>query len=149
MTRQDFMLEAIEEAKKGILSKEGGPFGAVVVKDGKIVGRGHNEVIKEQDPTCHGEVMAIHDACHHLGTFDLSGCDIYTTSYPCPMCLGAIMWANIGHVYYACNTIDAERIGFRDKQFYESQHGLVFRELERTEGQKLFAEYQKGDHKMY
>lgn len=149
MTQQDFMQEAIKEAEKGISSHDGGPFGAIVVKDGKIVGRGHNEVIKAQDPTCHGEVMAIHDACRHLGTYDLSNCDIYTTSYPCPMCLGAILWANIAHVYYACNTSDAEKIGFRDKQFYENKDHLNFQELDHAAGQKLFAEYQKGDHQTY
>ena len=89
----EFMKTAIEEAETGIRKGHGGPFGCVIVKDGKIVGKGHNEVIKQQDPTCHGEMMAIHDACKTLGTFDLTGCELYTTASPCPMCLGAILWS--------------------------------------------------------
>lgn len=76
------------------------PFGTVIVKDGEIVGRGHNRVVVNQDPTCHGEMEAIRDACRNLGTFDLSGCELYTTAEPCPMCLGATLWANIPVVYY-------------------------------------------------
>ena len=90
-----FMKMAINEAKKGINNNHGGPFGAVIVKDGVVVGKGHNQVIKNNDPTCHGEMMAIHKACKKLGTFDLSGCEIYTTGEPCRMCLSAILWANI------------------------------------------------------
>ena len=95
-----FMKIAISEARKGISAGHGGPFGCVIVKDGKIVGKGHNEVVKRNDPTCHGEVMAIRDACKNIGSFDLSGCDLYTTAEPCPMCAGAIMWANIKKVWY-------------------------------------------------
>ncbi len=115
----EFMKVAIEEAKKGIQDHHGGPFGAVIVKEGKIIGKGHNQVLKNQDPTCHGEIMAIHDACKSLGTFNLKGCDIYTTGYPCPMCMGAILWANIDNIYFGCDTADTETIGFRDKKFYE------------------------------
>ena len=114
-----FMRAAINEAYKGINKGEGGPFGCVIVKDGKIVGRGHNKVLLKNDCTCHGEMMAIRDACKKLGTFDLSGCDLYTTSSPCPMCEGAIQWSNIEHVYSGCTIEDAENIGFRDKVFYE------------------------------
>ena len=103
------MKEAVSEAYEGIKHGDGGPFGTVIVKDGKIVGRGHNRVIKNQDPTCHGEIEAIHDACKNLGTFDLSGCKLYTTSEPCPMCLGAILWANIDTVFQGCNISDAEK----------------------------------------
>ena len=113
-----FMTLAVEEARKGIHAHHGGPFGAVIVKDGKVVGKGHNEVLKQGDPTCHGEIMAIHEACRTLGTHDLSGCAIYTTGEPCPMCLGAILWANIDRVYYGCNVLDTEEIGFRDDAFY-------------------------------
>ena len=112
------MFVAIEEARYGINHGHGGPFGAVVVKDGEIIGRGHNQVILNNDPTCHGEMMAIHDACKKLGTFDLSGCEIYTTGEPCPMCMGAILWANFEKVYFGCNVIDTEDIGFRDNKFY-------------------------------
>ncbi|NCA95562.1 MAG: nucleoside deaminase, partial [Methanomicrobia archaeon] len=113
------MKMAIAEARKGIRSGHGGPFGSVIVKDGVVVAKGHNQVLKNQDPTCHGEMMAIHKACKKLGTHDLSGCELYTTAEPCPMCLGAILWANISKVYFGCNIFDTEKIGFRDKVFYE------------------------------
>lgn len=148
-----FMEEAVNEAYKGIRNGHGGPFGAVIVKDGKIVGKGHNQVIKNQDPTCHGEMMAIHDACNNLGTFDLSGCEIYTTGEPCPMCLCAIMWANIEKVYYGCNIIDTEKIGFRDAKFYEmskpENRDKMIIELDRDECLKLYDEYLKLEHKNY
>lgn len=139
----EFMKLALEEARLGIHGHHGGPFGAVIVKDGVVVGKGHNQVLHNQDPTCHGEVMAIHDACKNLGTFDLSGCEIYTTGEPCPMCLGAILWANIGKVYYGCNVIDTDRIGFRDDVFYQrfsAREGFC-EQLDRDECLKLYDEY--------
>lgn len=141
-----FMKEALNEAYQGIEDGHGGPFGAVIVKDGEIVGRGHNSVLKNQDPTCHGEVMAIHDACKRLKTFNLEGCDIYTTGYPCPMCMGAILWANIDRIYFGCNVTDTEIIGFRDKKFYEDQRkGLAEKtvEIDREECLKLYEDYLK------
>ena len=141
-----FMKEALNEAYQGIEDGHGGPFGAVIVKDGEIVGRGHNSVLKNQDPTCHGEVMAIHDACKRLKTFNLKGCDIYTTGYPCPMCMGAILWANIDRIYFGCNVTDTEIIGFRDKKFYEDQRkGLAEKtvEIDREECLKLYEYYLK------
>jgi guanine deaminase len=149
MDNESLMGLAIEEARKGIENHEGGPFGCVIAKDGEVVGRGHNTVLKEKDPTCHGEIMAIHDACKRLNTFNLSGCVLFTTSYPCPMCLGAILWANIKTVYYACSTEDAERIGFRDKAFYENKHALSLKELRKADGERLFAEYQSSEHEAY
>lgn len=149
-----FMKIAIREAKKGIRAGHGGPFGAVIVKNDVIVGKGHNQVIKKNDPTCHGEMMAIHDACKKLGTFDLSGCDIYTTGEPCPMCMAAILWANISKVYYGCNVDDTEKIGFRDSKFYNMQkdgsiHDNVV-ELDRKACLKLYDEYSKiSDKKNY
>ena len=113
-----YMKIAIEEARHGITHKHGGPFGSVVVKDGKIVGRGHNRVLRDKDPTAHGEVSAIRNACANLGTYDLTGCDIYTTAEPCPMCRAAIMWANISNVYFGCTVADTDDIGFRDGNFY-------------------------------
>ncbi len=138
-----FMDQAIEEARSGIENGHGGPFGAVVVRDGKIIGRGHNRVIKNQDPTCHGEVEAIRDACKNIGSFDLEGADIYTTSEPCPMCLGAVLWAGIRNVYYGCNRDDAESIGFRDKVFYDSMDHLSYRliETQRDQCLDLFTSY--------
>lgn len=108
---------AIQEAKDGISQNHGGPFGSVIVKDGEIIARGHNRVLAGNDPTCHGEVDAIRTACAKLGTFDLSGCTIYTTGEPCHMCLCACMWANIEKIYYGCTIGDNGRIGFRDDKF--------------------------------
>lgn len=138
------MRSAIKEAQKGIHKGHGGPFGAVIVKDGKVVARGHNQVVKNNDPTCHGEMQAIRAASKKLGTFDLSGCDIYTTGEPCPMCMGAILWANIGKVYYGCNIDDTEKIGFRDSVFYQMQEegmGDKVLELDRKACLKLYEEY--------
>lgn len=140
-----FMEEAINEARLGIKSNHGGPFGAVVVKDGKIVGRGHNSVLLYNDATCHGEIMAIKDASKNLGNFDLSGCEIYTTGEPCPMCLGAILWANISKIYYGCNILDTDKIGFRDERFYnlfKIKEDIVT-EIDRDECLKLYDEYLK------
>ncbi len=142
-----YMRMAINEAKKGIRNGHGGPFGAVIVKDGVVVGKGHNQVVKNNDPTCHGEIMAIHKACKKLGTFDLSGCEIYTTGEPCPMCMSAILWANIEKVYYGCNILDTEDIGFRDKKFYEMQQidarKQFVHELDRKQCLKLYGEYKR------
>ncbi|HAJ97932.1 MAG TPA: nucleoside deaminase [Ruminococcus sp.] len=133
---------AVEEAQNGIRAGHGGPFGCVIVKNNAIVGRGHNQVVLLNDPTCHGEMMAIHDACRSLGTFDLSGCDLYTTAEPCPMCLGAVRWANIRKVYYGCNISDTDAIGFRDKVFFSSSWDFS-EELDRSECLEVFREYQQ------
>ncbi len=147
------MRMAISEARKGIRSGHGGPFGSVIVKDGVVVAKGHNQVIKNQDPTCHGEMMAIHKACKKLGTFDLNGCELYTTAEPCPMCLGAILWANISKVYFGCNIVDTEKIGFRDKVFYEinesGKKDEIVIELDRKQCLKLFEEYQNIQDKQH
>lgn len=148
-----YMQVAIEEAKDGILKGHGGPFGAVIVKDGEIIAKGHNHVVEYNDPTCHGEIDAIRKACKKLNTFDLSGCDIYTSGYPCPMCMCAILWANIEKVYYGCNTTDTEIIGFRDKEFEESipqRKEEMCEELDREECLKLYEMYNKiTDKTMY
>ncbi len=138
-----FMLEAIHEAQTGIRNGHGGPFGCVIVKDDKIIGRGHNQVVINNDPTCHGEMMAIRDAAKNLNNFDLSGSILYTTGEPCPMCLGAILWANIEKVYYGCNILDTDKIGFRDDVFYKrlkDKSSFVY-ELDRDECLKLYKEY--------
>ena len=140
-----YMKAAIEEAEHGIHAGDGGPFGCVIVKDGEIIGKGHNEVVKRKDPTCHGEIMAIHEASRTLDSFDLSGCELYTTGEPCPMCMGAILWANIDRVYYGCNIADTEEIGFRDKVFYEfteEKKAQMVQELDRAECRKLYRDYQ-------
>lgn len=130
-----YMQAALQEAYAGIAAHEGGPFGSVVVKDGVIVGRGHNQVLALHDPTCHGEMQAIRDACKQLATHDLSECELYTTAEPCPMCLGAIMWANITTVYYGCNRVDSAEIGFRDDAFYQYIEGQGA-EIRRAENQQ-------------
>lgn len=140
----DFMKIAVEEAEKGIASNEGGPFGCVIVKNGEVVGKGHNQVVKNNDPTCHGEMMAIRDACRKTGNFDLSGCELYTTGEPCPMCFGAILWANISKVFYGCNIKDTEKIGFRDRRFYEDSEKIkaeLFEEKGREECLELYRKY--------
>jgi len=143
---------AISEAKRGIKAGHGGPFGAVIVKDDVVIAKGHNQVIKNNDPTCHGEIMAIHKACKKLGTFDLSGCEIYTTGEPCPMCMSAILWANIDKVFYGCNIFDAEELGFRDKKFYEMQQPEARKEfvheLDRKQCLKLYGEYKRISNKV-
>ena len=113
----DFMKHAIELAKKSV-NEHGGPFGAVVVKDGKIIAEAHNEVTLNNDPTAHAEVLAIRRACEALNTFDLSGCEIYSSCEPCPMCLGAIYWARIEKLYYSSTREDAEVAGFDDSIIY-------------------------------
>lgn len=110
---------AKELADENLITKDGGPFGACIVKDGIIVGRGNNQVLKNNDPTLHAEIVAIKDACEKLNTYDLDGCELYTNCYPCPMCLSAIMWANIKEVYYGNTKEDADAIGFRDKYIYD------------------------------
>lgn len=113
------MQMAIDLSRQGMRANAGGPFGAVVVKDGAVIGRGHNQVISTNDPTAHAEVMAIRDACQHLGNFQLDGCEIYTSCEPCPMCLGAIYWARPSKIYYANTRQHAAEIGFDDSFIYE------------------------------
>ena len=115
-----YMQMAIEEAREGIRNGHGGPFGAVIVKDGVVIGKGHNHVVINNDPTCHGEVDAIRNACKNLNSFDLKGAEIYTTGEPCPMCLGAILWSNIEKIYYGCSISENDMIGFRDEIFYKN-----------------------------
>ena len=113
------MLETFRLAEEGMNNNLGGPFGCVVVRDGIIIGRGNNRVTSSNDPTAHAEIVAIRDACTHLGNYQLTGCEIYTSCEPCPMCLGAIYWARPARVYYACSREDAARIDFDDRFIYE------------------------------
>ena len=116
--KESFMREAIKLSLDNI-DHDGGPFGAVIVKDGKIIARGVNRVTASVDPTAHAEVNAIREAARVLGTFDLSGCEIYTSCEPCPMCLGAIYWAHLDKVYYGNTKADAKEIGFDDSFIYD------------------------------
>lgn len=114
-----FMQEAINLSLDNVISRKGTPFGAVVVKDGKIVARGYNQVTANNDPTAHGEIVAIRQACQTLQTVELTGCELYTSCEPCPMCLGAIYWASLKRVYYANTRSDAAQFGFDDQFLYE------------------------------
>jgi tRNA(Arg) A34 adenosine deaminase TadA len=149
-----FMHRAIELARLGMRSGAGGPFGAVVVKDGKIIGEGHNRVIGTNDPTAHGEIVAIRDACARLGHFSLQGCEIHTTGEPCPMCLGAIHWARIRRIYYGFSITDAATIGFDDREFYRqftlplAEREVPCAELASEEARSLLGEYMALPHKV-
>jgi guanine deaminase len=127
---EKFMRIAIELAEYNVKQGMGGPFGAVIVKDGMIVARSANRVIATNDPTAHAEVSVIRLACQELGTYDLTGCEIYTSCEPCPMCLGAIYWAHIDKVYYANTKADAAAIGFDDHFIYnELENPMADRKL--------------------
>ncbi|MGF9905612.1 nucleoside deaminase [Brevibacillus porteri] len=119
MEREAWMGQAVQIAFENVRDKIGGPFGAIVVKDGHVIGRGRNEVTTSNDPTAHAEIQAIREACRHLQTFQLNDCDLYTSCEPCPMCLGAIYWARPRNVYYACTKEDAAHVGFDDQFIYE------------------------------
>lgn len=133
-----YMKRANELAKYSMDNNKGGCFGSVIVKDGVIVGEGYNTVTSDNDPTRHGEINAIKNTCKNMSTFDLSGCELYTSAYPCLMCLGAIMWANIKTVYYGATAQDTGNIGFRDDFMYEwlnnkNEDSLRLIEMDRKE----------------
>ena len=142
------MLKAIRLAQNGIDSNAGGPFGAVVVKDGEIIGEGFNKVTSTNDPTAHAEVVAIRNACEHLGNFQLDGCILYTSCEPCPMCLGAIYWARPAQVFYAATREDAANVGFDDEFIYkEIEKNFEDRQMKlvnvlREEGLKVFKNWE-------
>ncbi|HRW83154.1 MAG TPA: nucleoside deaminase [Methanothrix sp.] len=119
----EFLALALEEAREGIENDDGGPFGAVIVLDGKVVSRAHNEVLKRNDPTAHAEILAIREASSVLGSYDLSDCEIYSTSEPCPMCFAAIFWARIKRLVYGTTREDVAEIGFDDSLIYEIIRG--------------------------
>ena len=152
-----YMEKACEIAIHGIEEKEGGPFGAVIVdSNGNIVGSGNNRVLKNLDPTAHAEIVAIRDACKNLHTNDLSGCILYTTCEPCPMCLSAIVWANIKTFYFGCNRKDAADIGFRDDLLYEylkdnDRHKDLIQSipLDRNNCLSIFKKYVDNDGVIY
>lgn len=150
------MKAAVELSINGMLSNEGGPFGAVVVKDGEIVGRGNNKVTSTNDPTAHAEVVAIRDACQNLNTFQLDDCVLYTSCEPCPMCLGAIYWARPRAVYYGCTKKDAADINFDDDFIYKElevkmgDRKIPFIQIGRDEAIKAFQMWaNKEDKNLY
>jgi len=151
-----FMREAIRLSLAGMRAGDGGPFGAVVVQDGVIIARGHNRVLSTLDPTCHAEIDAIRQACQSLGSFQLTGCDLYTSCEPCPMCLGAIYWARPARVFYANTKADAAAVGFDDQFIYDEierpldQRQLPLQQLLRDEAQVAFAEWAgRNDRTVY
>ena len=151
----EYMKVAKELAEENLTINAGGPFGACVVKDGEIIGRGSNKVISENDPTAHAEINAIREACKNIGSHDLSGCELYTSCYPCPMCLSAIIWANIKKVYYGNTKEDAAEIGFRDEFIYDyiknnnsDDSVLNLESMDREETIKAFEEYKNEDDKV-
>ena len=150
---QKFMLKAIEYAQKGMDTNQGGPFGAIVVKDGKIVGKGNNKVTSTNDPTAHAEVVAIRDACKNLGAFQLDDCVIYTSCEPCPMCLGAIYWARPTRIVYACDKKDAADIGFDDDFIYKEMElplaarSIKTKQILRKEGIEVFKAWKNKEDK--
>ncbi len=119
----EYMKLAVQEAEYGVNNKEGGPFGAVIIKNDKVVASSHNTVLLDNDPTAHAEVNTIRKACKELNTYDLSNCILYTTSEPCPMCASAIIWSNIKTVYYGTDRKDVANIGFRDDFIYNYLSG--------------------------
>lgn len=152
--QSEFMQIAIQEAREGISNGDGGPFGTAIVRDGVLIASGHNHVLAYNDPTCHGEVDAIRKACKRLGTFDLTGCELYTTGEPCHMCLCACMWANISKIYYGCTIADNEIIGFRDNKFDQifggrDKLGDYMTEIDREACLRLFQDYSKMDAPKY
>ncbi|MCI8654594.1 MAG: nucleoside deaminase [Clostridia bacterium] len=115
----EYMKNAKELANRNLKTNAGGPFGACIVKNGEIIGKGSNKVLESNDPTAHAEIMAIREACKKINSYNLKDCILYTTCYPCPMCLSAIIWSNIKKVYYGNTKEDASKIGFRDDFIYE------------------------------
>jgi tRNA(Arg) A34 adenosine deaminase TadA len=153
MDKKDFMRRAIDLSIENI-KKGGGPFGAVIVKNGEIVAESGNSVTLDNDPTAHAEVNTIRKAAKKLGTFDLSGCEIYSSCEPCPMCLGAIYWARIDSLYFGNNKVDADNIGFSDKFIYDeiekdfSQRNLRTESMMRDEALEAFKIWQDKDDKI-
>ncbi|MEO6182119.1 MAG: nucleoside deaminase [Verrucomicrobiota bacterium] len=151
-----FMQKAIRVSQQMMRAGKGGPFGAVVVRNGKIIATGHNQVTSTNDPTAHAEIVAIRQACKRLGTFELKDCELYTSCEPCPMCLSAIYWARIKKIYFANTRQDAAKIGFDDNFIYEEiplplkKRKIVMKQLMRKEALLAFNEWQsKADKILY
>lgn len=153
----EYMDVAIDLSDDNFDKNYGGPFGACIVKDGKIIGKGINRVLKDNDPTAHAEIIAIRNACKHINSYDLSGCELYTSCYPCPMCLSAIIWSNIKTIYYGNSKEDAADIGFRDDYIYdylkklannkEDKKVLNLTCLNREDAIKVFEQFKQDKNK--
>ena len=153
-TKNEFMAEAIRLSQKMMQAGKGGPFGAIIIKNGRIISRGFNQVTSANDPTAHAEITAIRAACKTLKTFWLTGCELYTSCEPCPMCLAAIYWAKLKKVYYANTKKDAARIGFADNFIYQelekplAKRKLRFEQLMRRGALKIFKEWKRKNNKI-
>jgi len=151
---ESYMNEAFKEAFHSVRHNLGGPFGAVIVLDSKIIGKGGNRVSSQNDPTAHAEIVAIRDACTNINHFDLTGAVLYATCEPCPMCLSAIYWANIRSVYYVLSRFEAEAIGFKDNHIYEelslppSERRIAFRQVDHPKATGLFREWTEKTDKV-
>ena len=149
-----FMFEAIQLAAQNVHGNNGGPFGAVVVKDGQVIGKGTNLVTSSNDPTAHAEINAIREACKTLETFDLEGCELYSSCEPCPMCLGSIYWANISKLYYASTKEDAAKAEFDDSHIYaefslpKQERSIPSIQLMRDEAVMIFEQWIASDKKI-
>lgn len=153
----EYMKIAKDLADDNLKTNVGGPFGACVVKDDKIIGKGSNHVISNNDPTAHAEITAIREACKKINSYDLSGCELYTSCYPCPMCLSAIIWSNIKKVYYGNTREDAKMIGFRDDDIYnyikrneesrKTNELIELKNIDREETIKSFEDFMKKEDK--
>jgi len=149
-----FMARAIELATENVRTGRGGPFAAVVVKDGRIIAEGANRVTSSNDPTAHAEIVAIREACRALGNFQLAGCDVYTTCEPCPMCLGAIYWARPARVFYAATAADAARFGFddsfisRELQRPIAEREIPMKQMMREEALRIFPLWSESPNKI-
>ncbi len=153
-----FMEIAKGLAKDNLKTNAGGPFGACIVKNGEIIGKGSNQVLAKNDPTAHAEIMAIREACQNINSYDLSNCELYTSCYPCPMCLSAIIWSNIKTVYYGNTKEDAQNIGFRDDFIYDyigkldknvqDVNILKLTNIDREETIKEFEQFSKKEDKI-
>lgn len=150
---EKFLQRAIELSRQGMHNLKGGPFGCVIVKNGQIVGEGSNEVLSSSDPTAHAEVVAIRNACKNLGTFQLTGCDVYSSCEPCPMCLGAIYWARPQRVIFANTKGDAAAINFDDQFIYNEiekeafQRSIPFIHMPKQEALEVFREWKDLEEK--
>ncbi len=151
--KQKFIRKAIEIARKGMENNDGGPFGCVIVKNGAIIAEGNNRVTSKNDPTAHAEIVAIRKACKTLSSFQLTGCEIYTSCEPCPMCLGAIYWARPSRIYYAATREDAAEAGFDDEFIYKEidippgERKIPMKQIERSSAKSLFTEWIKKENK--
>lgn len=152
--KKNLMQEAIKCSLYGMENNAGGPFGAVIVKDGEIIAKGWNKVTSTNDPTAHAEVTVIREACKKLGTFDLSGCELYTSCEPCPMCLSAAYWAGIKKIYYGNTRKDAANINFDDDFIYKEiplpmdQRSIPMEQIDREEAIKVFEAWAKKEDKI-